>query len=433
MQIRTLEDVEGALAPYYDVAKEVIGRDITLERMDALMAHLGRPERRLKAVHIAGTSGKTSTTYYMAALLRAGGAKTGHTVSPHVDNVTERVQIDGEPLALDVFCRYLERFLPLIADAPFTPSWFEVLVAFALWVFVEEKVDYAVLETGLGGLQDGTNVAGRPDKVCIITDIGHDHMHILGDTLSAIAAQKAGIIHPGNTVVMYEQDESVMTAVRSYAARQHGAQVLAFRQELLDDTAHPAYDAGLPLYQRRNWLLAYAAFRWIARRDGLVLPSADNLLASQRTYIPGRMETVRVDGKSVMLDGAHNGQKFAAFAASFQAAYPGQKVPVLFALKQGKEIAELAPILMSIASEVIVTTFTKTQDMPFISLSVTEVVPVLAAANTARIPVTAEPDQAKAYASFLDRLQDAGIITGSFFLINQLRELHPELQGDLRA
>lgn len=428
MQIETLADIDTALAPYYEVTKEVIGRNVTLDRMDALMEHLGHPERRLKAVHVAGTSGKTSTTYYVAALLRASGVKTGHTVSPHVDDVTERVQINGHPLALPVFCRYLEEFLPLVADAPFTPSWFEVLIAFALWVFDKEKVDYAVLETGLGGLQDGTNVAARPDKVCVITDIGYDHMHILGNTLSAIAEQKAGIVHPGNTVLMYEQDQQVMKAVHGWVGRQAGARLLTFHQGLLGSTAQVLFAADLPLYQRRNWLLAYAAARWIIRRDSLTVPSSAALRATQKICIPGRMETIRLNDKTIILDGAHNGQKFVGFAESYQAAYPGKKVPILFALKQGKEISDLAPMVMNIASKVIVTTFTKTQDLPFLSLPPAEVAAALSAVNSSGVPIVSEPDQANAYRKFLSSVDEVGIITGSFFLISQLRELHPELQ-----
>src|SRR5690606_38872097 len=121
-------------------------------------------------------------------LLAAAGQKVGMTVSPHVYEVNERVQINTKPLAETQFCRELSRFLNIIQSSGVRPTYFELLVAFAYWEFAEQGVDYAVIEVGLGGLLDGTNVVARDDKVCIITDIGFDHTSVLGKTLSAITA-----------------------------------------------------------------------------------------------------------------------------------------------------------------------------------------------------------------------------------------------------
>ena len=200
MTIRNLSEANAALLPYVSQTPRMTGDDLKLERVMKLMDVLGNPQDKLPVIHIAGTSGKTSTGYYMAALLKAGGKKAGLTISPHIDSVNERVQIGGSPLPEAEFCSELGNFLEIIRGAGQSPSYFELLYAFALWVFVRRGVDYAVVETGLGGLLDATNVTGRADKVCIITDIGFDHEYVLGSGLAQIAAQKIGIVHDQGTM-----------------------------------------------------------------------------------------------------------------------------------------------------------------------------------------------------------------------------------------
>src|SRR5688572_10716165 len=134
-------------------------RDVyTTETMVELMDYLGNPQDKLKIIHVAGTSGKTSTCYYSAALLKAAGKKVGLTVSPHVDEINERVQIDLVPMPEEAFCRDMTEFLGLVKKSELEPSYFEVLLAFAYWEFVRHRVEYAVIEVGMGGLTDATNV-----------------------------------------------------------------------------------------------------------------------------------------------------------------------------------------------------------------------------------------------------------------------------------
>lgn len=418
MKLRSIEEAEAALAAYYGITKKVMGKDVTVDRMQRLMTHLGHPEHRLRVVHVAGTSGKTSTTYYVTALLHAAGLTVGSTISPHVDSLTERVQLNGKPISETKFCEYLGEFLELVKNAPETPTWFECLLAFALWVFAQEKVDYVVLETGLGGLGDATNVTERADKLCVITDIGFDHMHILGNTLGAIAHQKAGIIHEGNAALMYDQNPEVMRVVRYWVSQQEGAELYTFEQQKLAKVYDGEFVPGLPEYQKRNWLLAFAAYMFLARRDELKLIPRAAMTKTQHLQVPARMDVRTVAGKTIIMDGAHNEQKMAAFVGSFRQLYPGQKVPVLLALKQGKEINTIAPLLGQIASEVIVTTFSKVQDLPILSIDPHVIANVL---HTHGVQAVAEPDQHVAYEKFLRAVQQTGIITGSFFLISELR------------
>ena len=421
----TLSEVNEALRPYDAVSKRTVGKHITLGRTERLMAHLGNPEKSLCVIHVAGTSGKTSTSYFITALLVAAGSKVGTTVSPYVDGMNERVQINGLPLSEKQFAAYFGEFIDLLSSAPEQPTRFEVLIAFAYWVFQKEQVDYAVIETGMGGLDDSTNIAARTDKLCVITDIGYDHMEHLGTTLGKIAYQKAGIIHDGNTALMYDQNSEIMTVVRYWVSQQEDAELLTFEQDRLRKAYHGDFPAGMPDYQKRNWLLAFAAYKFLVKRDELRDISATKLQKTMKLQVPGRMDERRIAGKTILMDGAHNGQKMIAFWHSFAAKYPGVKPVVLLALKQGKEIADIVPLLQKYAAEVIVTTFTKTQDLPLLSIEPSEITSVLKANG---VKCQAIVDQGKAYEAFIKRVKDLGVITGSFFLISQLREGHRELR-----
>ncbi len=425
MKLRNIADVEVALHPFFEVAALTMGKGITLERTERLMKHIGNPEKQLKIIHVAGTSGKTSTTYYIAALLRATGKKVGHTVSPHIYNLTERVQINGMPISERQFCDYFAEFLELIEDVPEKPSYFECLIAFTYWVFDREKVDYAVMETGLGGLQDSTNVAARTDKVCVITDIGFDHMNILGDRLGAIAHQKAGIIHDGNTALMYEQDEEIMQVVRYWVSQQEDVELLTFEQDRLQQVYGGQFTKGLPDYQRRNWLLAFATYRYVAKRNELPLLEEQKMLETQAVHIPGRMDKRTIGDRTVIMDGAHNEQKMQAFVESFEQLYPGRKVPILIAIKKSKDIESIAPLIARIASTVIATRFDRGQDMPDIALEPSEIARAFKLGGIDE--VAQEPNTVKAYRQFVSVIEDVGIVTGSFFLIAQLHRDVEEL------
>ena len=191
-KLRSFNDIDTVLKDFIPPMRSF--RSVyTLDTMRALMLALGNPQNSYKTIHVAGTSGKTSTSYYIAALLGQTGKKIGLSVSPHVDNVNERVQIDLVPLDEHEYCQQFSTFLQIINKLRIKPTYFELLIAFAFWQFAQEKVDYAVIEVGLGGLLDGTNVIERSDKVCVIADIGLDHVAVLGNSLAGIAAQKAGI------------------------------------------------------------------------------------------------------------------------------------------------------------------------------------------------------------------------------------------------
>jgi dihydrofolate synthase/folylpolyglutamate synthase len=417
MALQTLHDAEMALRPFVPLVAQMTGKDTTLDRIKPLMRLLGNPEEKLRIIHVAGTSGKTSTSYYIAALLRASGLAIGLTVSPHVDKISERVQINGEPLGDAEFCSELELFLELAAQADQQPSYFELLYAFSLWVFERQQVDYAVIETGMGGLHDATNVAHRPDKLCVITDIGFDHMHILGNTLPKIALQKIGIMHAGNVGITYQQSDEIMQVFNGWAA-EHTAELLVI-EEAVERASYGDSLGNLPLYQQRNWLLARRAYNYISQRDGLPLVAAAELQKTQLLQVPARMEIRERDSKTVVMDGAHNEQKMTAFVASFTKCFPGIKPAVLVALKTGKEYEAVSPLLADFAGLIIVTTFDTSQDLPAQSMDPVLFANALRAAGAADVRVV--PDQRLAYDTLMQTPQAVRVITGSFYLLSQLR------------
>lgn len=423
-KFESFADIEVMLSRHAALTATTTGRQITVERTKELMQALGNPEKSLKIIHVAGTSGKTSTSYYIASMLQTAGKKVGLTVSPHVDTVRERLQINLEPVNEEEFIKIFNEFYRLVELSGLNPTYFELLIAMAYWYFAKEQVDYAVIETGMGGLHDSTNVAEEPDKVCVIADIGLDHTQVLGATLKEIARQKAGIIHSFNKVFMYRQNHEVNRVVEECVEDKQADFVLLDQDRLMDGQE---FITGIPKYQQRNWLLARSVYDFVAQRDGFGGQlSSHDLLESQDTEVPGRMEESKIEGVRVVMDGAHNQPKMSALVESFKAKYPGRKVPVLLALKQGKEFMEILPLLKDIASSLVVTEFNISQDVPFGAIDAHELAEVCRKLGFEL--VFEQPDPALAFKELLNQDSDLVLVTGSFYLIGQLRNTHEELK-----
>lgn len=393
------------------------GRRYTLERMFELMEVLGNPQNKLKIIHIAGTSGKTSTAYYVSAQLIEAGKKVGTTVSPHVDEVNERVQINLKPLAPELFFTELSKFLEIIKKADLKPSYFELLVAFAYWEFERQGVDYAVVEVGLGGLLDGTNVISRQDKICVITDIGLDHTHVLGNDIAAIAAQKAGIVTDHNAVFCLKQSSEVMDVITNVSLTKHAL----LHTAIFEGGDH---NSTMPLFQQRNWQLSKDVFEFIGARDSLPVLTQAQVLAAQNVHIPARMEQIELpNGKVLIIDGAHNPQKLQAFVESVANLYQDGDIAALFGLVSGKDAQQSESVrqITSLTKHVIFTGFAAEQDMPRPSIEPKSLEEEAHRFDYKATEVINNPEDA--YKHLLERPERVLVVTGSFYLLNHIRPL----------
>lgn len=385
----------------------------TTERTKRLLEFLDNPQEKVRVVHVAGTSGKTSTAYYAAGLLHATHHTVGLMTSPYVDEVNERVQIGMVPLEESVFCRDLAQFLDLVEESHIKPHYFEIIVAFAFWEFARHRLEYAVIEVGMGGLNDPTNVVERSDKVCVITDIGLDHQQRLGTTLPEITAHKAGIIRWHNTVFCHQQSAAVMRVIQETAERRQ-----ADLQILSNDAISGLQAGSLPLFQQRNFALAYAAV-------SNTLPEPIPIRAMRqaiKTYIPARMEVVRVRDKILVLDGAHNPQKMSALTQSMRSQFGDVPVAALVSFAPGtgratNNLQQLTPF----AEHVTLTAYGQDRHTPFSSITRDDLVQACRDAHV--FAYEYNPDTAKALQTFLARPEPILLVTGSFFLISEVRRL----------
>jgi len=417
-----------------------MGGEFGLARTRKFLELLGNPQEKLRVIHVAGTSGKGSTSALIAELLKSHGVRVGLHLSPHILDVRERVQVDGEILTEVNFCSYLEDLLPLIEELEKTkfgmPTYFETLVVLAFYSFWKEKVEFAVMETGLGGLLDATNVVNRKNKICVLTRIGLDHTEILGKTYPEIAFQKAGIIHGGNLVVALEQSPEV-NQVFAQVAEKKGAdlQILVAKKHFLPLEASleigNSFDfewknvhllkVQLGIYgdfQIENAALALATFCEVANSN-FVLNEVKIRDTLEHFSLPARMQIVQVGKKRFMIDGAHNEQKMQAFLDSLVKLFPKRKFAFLLAFKRGKDFQAMTQCIMKVASHITLTTFfTLNQDMPHLSTSPELVAEFLEKEGFQDYEIVENPEEA--LQKNLSRMEEMLIVTGSLYLAGEI-------------
>ena len=293
---------------------ESIPRKHGLYRMEAILEALGNPERELKSIHIAGTNGKGSTAAMMTAFAKAHGLQVGTFTSPHMDSIRERIQLDGVPLEEEPFWQAAS-VIREVENRLFEEwgafNYFEILTAMMFVVFQQEAVDLAIIEVGIGGLLDNTNV-GHP-LVSVITTIGLDHQDLLGSTLEEITAQKAGIIKSGQQVVVGPVTRECMDVIRGVTSEK-GATVQAFGEDFsLVEDSYQDIELTIPLeqlalkgaFQKENATVAIRAFRsWMEATGRSVQPECIEAALRVVSWL-GRMEVLQ-ETPLVIIDGAHN-------------------------------------------------------------------------------------------------------------------------------
>jgi dihydrofolate synthase/folylpolyglutamate synthase len=386
-----------------EVSKEIFGRapehDVvpSLDRIAAVCELMGDPQRAFRVVHITGTNGKTSTARMVERLLREHGLRTGRFTSPHLTSVRERISLDGEPLSPAQFVGAYREVLPYveIVDARSAAAgqprmtFFEVLVAMAYAAFADAPVDVAVVEVGLGGSWDATNVADG--EVAVITPISLDHTRLLGPDVTSIATEKSGIIKPGATVVLADQTREAAEVLLERAARVGAA---AFREGLefgvlgrdvavggqqlsLQGLGVRYDDIYLPLYgeyQAHNAAAALAAAEAVlgaGRRDDITEGRTSVIGLDVRVVraafadvaSPGRLEVVR-RSPTVLVDAAHNPAGAAALATALEESFSFTRLIGLVAIMADKDVEGILEALAPALDGIVVTRSSSARSMP---------------------------------------------------------------------
>ena len=431
-------------------------RGMKLDRMRQLLNRLGSPERKLKIVHVAGTKGKGSTSAIIASVLTAAGFRTGLFSSPHLVRIEERMAVDGRMASPEEFVYLMRRVWPAVeemdreaavaaeacgASSETGPTYFEITTALALLHFVDREVDVAVLEVGLGGRLDSTNVC--LPEVSVITNISFDHVHLLGSTLAEIAREKAGIIKPGVPLISGATDAEARRTIEEVALA-HGARLLQLERDFdfdyhapvsidarptsaaLDYRSHALGDErrleGLELamlgrHQAANAAVALATLDEL-RRQGWDIPEKAVRSGLARATVPARVEVV---GRhpTVVVDAAHNVASVDALVDVIKESFAPCPRILVFASARDKDVRGMLGRLAPYFDEIVLTRYENNpravaiEDLDLIAREVT----------TCRRHLAASPAEAWRLAGRLATPEHLVCIVGSFFIAAEMRRL----------
>jgi dihydrofolate synthase/folylpolyglutamate synthase len=356
--------------------KGVFKDEDSLKRGEYLLQHLGSPHNKIKSIHVAGTSGKGGVASYASALLTEQGFKVGLNISPHTRFVNERIQINGQPISDEDFLALVNRIKPSIDDMSQSeigaPSYFEAITTMALLYFHQKKIDYAVIEVGLGGTFDTTNLIKSEGKICVINKIAKDHVDILGEDLSDIAAQKAGIIKPNNRVIALSQSEQINIVIRNKAKLENAQLTLLDSDQIkiknlsLNGTEFRSDETDYHLkmigaYNASNFVLALKAVQSLADQDAWIFDDQKTTQA-QALQLPFRFEVIKNSDKTYIFDGAHNLDKISTFLDSFNAlGIDKNDVEVVFGYSRANDIAAVAQLIQKNFNSAVICWFDMTK------------------------------------------------------------------------
>ncbi len=340
-----------------------------LENISELLSRLGNPQNRLKLIHVAGTNGKGSVCAMLESVLRVSGYKTGLFTSPYLETFAERIRLDNknidEALFANIANRVITQAKTMKNDGFSHPTFFEMVTACAFLAFNEQKVDIAVIETGIGGLYDSTNIIDP--LLCIITNIGLDHTSILGSTIEEIARQKAGIIKPGCPVVLYPQDSSLayteilLESKRQSAPLYYAADAkILVRQSGLDgqkfDLNYQSINTELFInllghHQLLNAATAFVSCLVLIQLLKINITPQSITDGFKKALWPGRLEILKRDNPLIIVDGAHNRQAAKMLKDEIKNLIVNQKCVLLIGIMSTKDaegiIEELSEITLA--------------------------------------------------------------------------------------
>jgi dihydrofolate synthase / folylpolyglutamate synthase len=370
MDFQTAVDYVLSFADYERLSRSAVVFD--LRRIEALLKRIGNPHLTAKSVHVAGTKGKGSTSAMVASVLTASGYRTGLYTSPHLHTIRERIKVDGRLISEGELAALVEGLKPDIEHinrfgALGELTTFEILTALAFVYFNERAVDFQVLETGLGGRLDATNVV-KPE-VCVVTSISLDHTEVLGETIAQIAAEKAGIIKLGSKVVCAPQKAEATTVIEK-VCRDRGAslikigEAITWRKTKINESGQSfhlkgtrdEYDLTIPLlgeHQLENAAAAVAALE-IARDQAPGISAKSIATGLSQVYWPGRLQVLQ-RSPLFIVDGAHNADSASRLREALKQYFEFDDVILIVGTSQEKDISGIVAELSSLTSQVIVT------------------------------------------------------------------------------
>ena len=437
MRIKNFKEAKGYLESLIPKERENYEK-IGLGRMRALLDVMGNPQDAYPTIHIAGTAGKGSTATMIASILQSAGYKTGLHVSPHLEDIRERMQVDGSFPSKKRFVELVDKVKGHVEEVERSsnhgrPSYFEALLAVAFENFRDEKVDVAVVEVGMGGRLDGTNVI-KP-RVAVLTNIGLDHTEFLGDSPDRIAVEKAGVFKTGSDIISGVTQPSVIGIVEKRAA-ELGCRVDLLGREIryskvrqlpkgsIFDLAVSGKNyrdielSAIGIHQVGNAALAMAAALKMNNHGFIVKESAARVALAD-LVLPCRFEMVR-ERPIVILDGAHNPMKVDALYEALRANYAGRPITFVFAVKKDKNVKEMIDRLSGIASRFYFTAFSSTTDFgKRMSYDPEEL------RHFTKVDSEVLPDAHAAYKRAVEAAKEGDVIcvTGSLYLAGELRSL----------
>ena len=404
-----------------------------LDRTRELLHALGDPQKKLKFIHVAGSNGKGSTCAMLESILRCAGYRMGLYISPYIQDFCERIQINGQNIPGDRLAEITARVQPIADTMADHPSQFELITAIGMVYFLEEGCDIVILEVGMGGALDSTNVIDAPE-VAVITNIGLEHTEYLGNTLGEIAAAKAGIIKPGCSVVCYDGADEVIQVIEQVCREKEVPMHIACASEIIPE-GHDLYgqrftwrekEYTLPLlgeHQLRNAAVVMETVLALLRRGWSISDAAvRDGLACVRW--PARFEVLS-HAPLFILDGGHNPQCAQALAANLAGYLPGQKVTFLMGVLSDKDYGTMLDILLPYAAGFVCVT----PDSPR-ALSAEDLAKAIQAKCS--LPVTVCEGAAKAIPTALDTALPV-VAFGSLYMAGGIRTaFHPAYRKWLR-
>lgn len=341
-----------------------------LERMRTLLHLMGDPQERFKAVHIAGTKGKGSVSAFLANILKVNGYRTGLYTSPHLQDYNERIQVDGQPIGHQVFVELVSEIKDNFTKIN-SLSTFEITTAIAFYYFARREVDVAVIEVGLGGRLDATNVI--TPLVSVITSISYDHIHILGNTLPKITKEKCGIIKPGRPVVVSKQRPEVKRVIRKIALQRNSpimeadqafqatrleyslcGQTFSIKEKKNRKNQPQTYS--IPLlgqHQIENAVTAISVLTEL-EKEGYSFDPEKVSLGLKTVYWPARFEVLRLK-PPLIIDSAHNRDSAARLRQTLEDYLPGKKVILIFGVSMDKDVDGMLAELQGSIEKVVLT------------------------------------------------------------------------------